>query len=266
MDCVIISAMQQISLKLRYISRIFWLSLFCATLLVIAKFYFHAQGWEPIEQSSLHNAAVSSVIFVMGFLLSAIISDYKESERIPAIFAANLEDMYDDAKAIHESYPVFDLPGYKKQLRRVAQGFSKDLRHKSYDARVDIRGLHPYWTAMEKGKVPPNFVVKLKQQQTALLQLRHRVDYIQRIRFIPSATILARTMVVLILVLLLLTNVDPFYGSMAIIGIISYVLIFMLLLIDVISLPFHDQGKTRDDVSLFLLENTAAYLGKKTDL
>ena len=44
---------------------------------------------------------------------------------------------------------------------------------------------------MEQGNVPPNFIVKLKQQQTVLLRHRHRVDYIQRIRFIPSASILA---------------------------------------------------------------------------
>ncbi len=249
------------------VSRIFWISLASALLFVVAKFYFHDLGWEPIEQSSLHNAAVSSVLFVMGFLLSATISDYKESERIPAEFAANLEDMYDDAASIHASYPVFDLQAYRAQLRKIAEGFAHDARKKSYDARNDIRKLTPYFIAMEKGKVPPNFIVKLKQQQTTLLRLRHRVNYIQKIKFIPSATMLGRTIVALILLLLLLTNVDPFYGSMAIVGIVSYVLVFMLLLIDVISLPFHEEGKTRDDVSLFLLEDAADYLSpsKKND-
>lgn len=238
------------------------MSLVSASLFVIAKFYFHDLGWEPIEQSSLHNAAVSSVIFVMGFLLSATISDYKESERIPAEFAANLEDMYDDAASIHQSYEVFDLAAFRTQLKHIAEGFAKDARQSSYDARKDIRKLTPFYVDMEKGKVPPNFIVKLKQQQTTLLRLRHRVNYIQRIKFIPSATLLGRTIVVFILVLLLLTNVDPFYGSMAIVGIVSYVLIFMLLLIDVISIPFQEEGKTRDDVSLFLLEDAAEYLSK----
>lgn len=247
-------------LKLFKSSRIFWLSFLAAATFVVAKFYFHNLGWEPIEQSSLHNAAVSSVIFVMGFLLSATIADYKESERIPAEFAANLEDMYDDAASIHATYPVFDLDGFRNQLHTIAIGFTKDARKKSHDARTDIRGLTSYFTAMERGKVPPNFIVKLKQQQTTLLRLRHRVNYIQRIKFIPSATILARTIVVMVLTLLMLTNVDPFYGSMAIIGIVSYVLIFMLLLIDVVSLPFHDEGKTKDDVSLFLIEDACEFL------
>lgn len=245
--------------------RIFWIALGSAAAIVAIKYLFHSFGWEPIEQNSLHNSVVSSVTFVIGFLLSATIADYKESERIPSDFAANIEDMYDDAVAIHDSYPVFDLVEFRKQLRKIALGFGKDIRKRSYDASQDIRKLSEFFSEMESGKVPPNFIVKLKQQQTLLLRHRHRVNYIQRIKFIPSATILARSIVIMVLVLLLLTNVDPFYGGLAITGFISFVLIYMLILIAVISTPFHAAGKTRDDVSLFLVTNAAKYLERPAD-
>lgn len=242
--------------------RIFLIALGAALLVTVTKYLFHMYGLEPIEQSSLHNGAISSVTFVIGFLLSATITDYKESERMPADFAAQVEDMYDDARNIYANYPVFDLDGFRKQLRKVAHGFGKEVRHRTYDARTDIRGLGPYFAEMEAGKVPPNFIVKLKQQQTTLLRHRHRVTYIQQIKFIPSATILARSIVIAMIGLLLVTNVDPFYGGLAITGIISFVLIYMLVLISVISLPFHKAGRTRDDVSLFLINNTIQYLSK----
>jgi hypothetical protein len=243
--------------------RIFTLSLILTIAIVAIKYLFHENGWEPIEQTSLHNSVISSVTFVMGFLLSATITDYKESERIPSDFASNLEDMYTDAEYIHKTYPKFDLEGFKKQLHSVAKGFSYDARKKTYDARKDIRGLAPFFAAMETGGVPPNFVVKLKQQQTQLLRSRQRVNYIQKIRFIPSATILARSIVVGVIVLLVLTNIDPFYGGLIISGIISFTLIYMLILIRTISTPFHEAGKTRDDVSLFLVNDAAQYLSKK---
>lgn len=242
--------------------RIFWIALGAALFVVVIKYILHLYNLEPIEQSSLHNGVISSVTFVIGFILSATITDYKESERIPADFAAQVEDMYDDAASIHQAYPVFDLNEFRKQLRRVALGFGEDVRRRSYDARKDIRGLAPFFAEMEKGKVPPNFIVKLKQQQTILLRHRHRVNYIQRIKFIPSATILARSIVGIVIILLMFTNVDPFYGGLAITGIITFVLIYMLILINVISLPFHKAGKTRDDVSLFLVEDTLEYLSK----
>lgn len=58
------------------------------------------------------------------------------------------------------------------------------------------------------------------------------------------------------------TNIDPFYGGLAITGIVTFVLIYMLVLINAINLPFHKAGKTRDDVSLFLIEDTLEYLSK----
>ncbi len=244
------------------VMRIFWIALAVATVVVGIKYILHCVGWQPIEQSSMHNSVISSVTFVIGFILSATIADYKESERIPATFAAELEDMYDDAAQIYASYPVFDLDGFRKQLRSVAIGFNDDVRRRSYDARKDIRGLGQYFSQMEQGKVPPGFITKLKQQQTALLRSRHRVNYIQRIKFIPSATILARSIVAVLIILLMVTNVEPFYGGLIIVGIITFVLTYMLILIRVIGTPFHVAGKTRDDVSLFLIDDAADYLEK----
>ena len=245
------------------IFRIFYISLTLTFAVVIIKYIFHEFGWELIEQTSLHNSVISSVTFGIGFLLSATIADYKESERIPSDFASNLEDMYDDAASIHKSYPVFDINDFREQLRSIALGFSKDARKKSYDARQDIRKMSPFFSQMEIGKVPPNFIVKLKQQQTQLLRSRQRVNYIQRIKFIPSATVLARSIVIGVIALLVLTNIDPFYGGLVISAIISFILIYMLILIKVISTPFHEAGTTQDDVSLFLVNDAAEYLSKK---
>lgn len=240
--------------------RIFFISFIAALIIVGSKYLFHMFEWEPIEQSSLHNGVLSSATFVIGFLLSATITDYKESERIPAEFAANIEDMYADAEVIHGSYPDFDLEGFRAQLQNITYKFDREARNASRGVSEKIRALNPYFGQMEKAGVPANFIVKLKQQQVLLLRHRKRVTYIQRIKFIPSATLLSQSIVAFVIGLLILTNVDPFWGSIAIIGIISYVLIYMMLLIKVISTPFHTAGQTRDDVSMFLIESAAEFL------
>lgn len=239
--------------------RVLLLSLAATAIVLVLKYIFIYFDLRPIELGSLHSAIVSGATFVIGFLLSATIADYKESERIPSDFATQIEDMYVDAVAIHGSYPTFDIDGLRLQLQKAARGFTKDVRTKTYDSRKDIHGLSQYFAQMEKAKVPPNFVVKLKQQQTALLRARQRVSYIQRIKFIPSATILARSIVVLVILTLLFTNVD---GGLMIVGLISFILFYMLILINVISTPFHQAGKTRDDVSLFLVNEAANSLAQ----
>lgn len=235
-----------------------------ATLLLVAiKYTLHAFGLEIIEQTSLHNSVVSSVIFVIGFLLTATIADYKESERIPAEFASIVENMYEDAKSIHKTYDKFDLEVFRKSLLDILTAFRAGTRKNRHGARQEINDLNDTFVEMETAGVPANFIVKLKQQQAQLLRSLFRINYIQRIRFIPSAFILARTIVAIIIIVLLFTNIDPFYGGLALTGTISFIMIYMNVLIQTVSVPFHSAGKTRDDISLFLLREASDHLSKK---
>lgn len=243
--------------------RILAISLALAAVLVGIKYAVHNLGWETLDQSSLHNSVVAGVFFVIGFLLSATIADYKESERIPSEFSSIIENMYEDARGTHQKYPDFDLDAFRKQLIRVARYFRKDVRYKSHKARHEIHLLNDTFVQMEAAGVPPNFIVKLKQQQAQLGRSVFRVNYIQNINLIPSATILARSIVVISAALLIFTEVNPFYGGMIIMGIIMFILIYMLLLIRVISTPFHAAGKTQDDVSLFLVDEAVDFLQKQ---
>ena len=240
--------------------RIVLVAFVVTSIIVVSKYILHAIGFEPVEQTSLHNAMISSVIFVIGFILSATITDYKESERIPAEFASSVESMYEDAKEFHKKYPAFDLALFRTNLIDVLNTFRTGTRVNRKGARREISELNVSFGQMEAAGVPANFVVKLKQQQGILLKSMYRVNYIQKIKFIPSAFLLVRLIVILSVGTLLLTNIDPFYGGLLITGTITFIMTYMLLLIQVISVPFHDSGRTRDDVSLFLLKETAQYL------
>ncbi len=240
--------------------RIFLISSCITVLLMAAKYYLHLNDLEFVAQTSLHNAVISSVVFVIGFILSATIADYKESEKIPSEFASTIQDIYDDSSAIHKSYPKFSLSQLHKSLVGIAESFRAGTKRERTKLRQEIANLHHIFAEMEEGGIPPNFVVKLKQQQSQLLRSIYRVNYIQKIRFIPSAFFLAKAMVVLVIGLLLFTNIDPFYGGIYITGAISFILIYLILLIKKISLPFHEKGTTTDDVSLFLIRETIDYL------
>lgn len=245
--------------------RLFITTLIITAFIILLKYTLHYFEWEIIVLGSLHGTVVSGVVFVMGFILSATISDYKEAERIPAEIASAIEDMNEDAMSIHVNHPTFDLAGYQKQLAAVAKSFAGDLRNsKSNKARVQLAKLGRLNAAMENKGVPANFIVKLKQQQALLARHLFRVNYIQRITFIPSATILAWSIVVLAITLLVLTEIEPFVGGMIVTGAITFILMYVLQLIDVIRTPFHDEGKTKDDVSLFLLDRTIEHLQHHT--
>lgn len=247
--------------------RIFIFSFVFAAAVVAVKYALHFFELEPIQTSSLHGSVISGVVFVIGFLLSATIADYKESERIPAEISSSLESMYEDALSIEENYPKFKAVKYQEQLQKIAQAFLVDLRSsKNNTARMELHNLNKLHSQMETAGVPANFIVKLKQQQAMLLRHLFRVNYIQRIMFVPSANILAWSIVWLAAGLLLMTDMEPFVAGTVITGAIMFILFYVLQLIRVIRTPFHDEGKTRDDISLFLIERTVEHLnvGKKS--
>jgi len=243
--------------------RLFITSLLVTAILVVAKYVLHEMHLEVIALGSLHSSVVAGTFFVIGFLLSTTMADYKESERIPSEFASIVENMYEDAYSIYRNYPKFDFVSFKDQLKKITTAFGNDVRYQKNTTNLQLHRLSDNFAEMEKIGVPPNFVVKLKQQQAQLIKSLFRVNYIQRITFIPSATILAYSIVTLTIGLILFTEIEPFIGGMLMTTGISFILIYILQLIQVIKTPFHGAGKTQDDVSLFLVDQTAQHLKKK---
>ena len=64
------------------------------------KWVMHAQDWELVSVSPLFSAIVAADVFLMGFLLSGVWSDYKESEKLPGELASSLEALADEAVSI----------------------------------------------------------------------------------------------------------------------------------------------------------------------
>ena len=48
--------------------------------------------------SGLFTSVVGGAIFLIAFMLSGTVSDYKESEKLPAELSAAIENLYDEAR------------------------------------------------------------------------------------------------------------------------------------------------------------------------
>ncbi len=57
----------------------------------------YSLDWEVIELNALFTSIIAASTFLLGFLIAGVISDYKESERIPGDLACSLEAIYDEA-------------------------------------------------------------------------------------------------------------------------------------------------------------------------
>lgn len=53
-----------------------------------------------MELNALFTSLVAGTIFLIGFLISGLLTDYKESEKIPSELSATIKSLFDDAYTI----------------------------------------------------------------------------------------------------------------------------------------------------------------------
>ncbi len=232
--------------------------LFAVLLVMLAKFFVNTLHLEFIALNALISSVISSSIFVTGFLLAGVFSDYKEVEKIPAEIRSSLESIIAEGDALKRKDSSFD----NKKARDIAikfisefeYGLSDVKNHSHMDCALEaVKEFDLVFDDMEKRGVPPNYMTRIKSEQAQLRKLLLRVYHIQKTKFIPSVTVLVESIVLFVILLLVFSETDLYTGIIEV-GLLSYLLLYTMRLIKVLEKPFR-KGKddTCDDVSIFLL-------------
>lgn len=242
--------------------KILLLSLGLTGLALVVKATVHALNWEFMTLTPLHTSVISGGIFVMSFVLSAVIADYKESEKLPSEFASTIESMYEDIKGISIAHPKVNLKEIQATLCEILTLIREDVVTGNRQTHHKVFELSAQLADMEQKGVPPNYLAKLKQEQALLVKSLFRINYIQSIKFLPSAHVLSQLVVVLIGAILLFTKIDPLLTGTVITGVTILIFSYIYLLIETISKPFQAAGATIDDVSFFLIDRTMEHVSE----
>jgi hypothetical protein len=227
-----------------------------------AKLAAHSLGWEVISLNPLFSGIVAANVFLLGFLLSGVLADYKESERLPGELAASIETIADEAATVYESKKADAGRRFLEYLRGLTQSI-RDWFYKQQPTRQVMEQLGEmghHFVALES-LTQANFIARLKQEQSNIRRLLIRIHTIRETSFIPSGYIIAETTTVLLLVGLVLAKIDPFYESLFFVSVITFLLRFLGLLIRDLDNPFgYYEGASVEDVSLKPLEDVLARL------
>lgn len=199
---------------------------------MILKAIAHLLGWEVLSINPLLSGIIAANVFLMGFLLSGVMSDYKESERLPGELAAGIESLVDEATIICRSKNKEKGCEFLQSVRN----FAVSIEHWFYkkkrtdDIMNELRDLSLFFVDFES-ITQANFIARLKQEQTNLRKILIRIRTIRETSFIPSGYLIATTTTTLLMTGLILVKMEPFYESLFFVGVISFLLSFLLLLI-----------------------------------
>ncbi len=226
------------------------------------KLVVHFLGWEVISINPLFSGIVAANIFLMGFLLSGVLSDYKESERLPGELSACLENLSQEVSAIKIVKPEADVGACLVALARLSRELLEWFHKRQRTAVLleHVNDLTPQLALMERWS-QATLVARLKQEQGNLRRTIIRIHTIRETSFVSAGYLLADITTVLLCVGLVLAKIEPFYESLFFVIVISYLMVFLLMLIRDLDNPFgYYERYSGADVSLRPLEDAAARL------
>jgi hypothetical protein len=257
-------------LSLRKKFRLFFTVGIIVLLLGGAKAIVHYFGFEFLDLNGLVTSGIGGAIFIIGFLLSSILKDYKEAEQIPTALRTAIEAIDGDLECFARTSERFHLREARLILigviAKLREGLGRAYHHKNISPVLDELGkLTPVLGRLESMGMAANFVVRLRTNQDAIRRGLLRIYTIQRVEFVPSVHVLVQTLVFSIIALLLLLKTEGDPAAALLFGFITYMFVYVLYLIRLLEQPFAKGRGSVDDVSFFLLDELEEQLRRSLD-
>lgn len=221
--------------------------------ILVLKYLSHEWSWEFLTLSPLFTAIISANIFLVGFLISGVLTDYKESEKLPGELAASIETIIDECSIVYKnkkSKVGLDFIRYIEKFNdSLLDWFFK--KEKISDLMNKLAGFNDFLFKFEAVSIPP-FIARLKQEQYSIRKNIIRIHTIRETSFNVSAYTIVEMITVILIFGLVFVKIEPFYESIFFIAFVAFILIYMIFLIRDLDNPFGYYEKTdhSDEVSL----------------
>jgi len=220
----------------------------------LLKFLSHKLGFEVMELNALFTSLVAGTIFLIGFLISGVLSDYKESEKIPSELAASMRTLFDDTFTIYKgknSDQAGEFIKFQKSfVLSLLDWFYKKERTKSILDKIS--SMNEFFIEFEKEGIQANYIIKMKNEQNSLRKMILRIDTIRDTDFIGSAYAILEAMGFLTAFGLIIIKIEPFYASLFLTLLITFLISYMFMLIKDLDNPFDylNSGESGTEISL----------------
>jgi ABC-type multidrug transport system fused ATPase/permease subunit len=233
------------------------------------KVIFHLLGWEviPKELTTFFPSILTGIIFILGFLLAGVVTDYKESEKIPNEIVASLYAIWQEAAFIKGVQNCPSVPGLMARLKLFVPIFKDEfLLKQNREVQKLLDALSDDLILLGKEGATPNYLIRMKSEITNLKKAVNRITVIKTTDFVPSVFVCIQAITIIFLTVYCLLAVDPWWGGLILVCIFTFVIFAILILIRDMEDPFEYDGSgyaKSDEVSLGVLDNFQKELEEK---
>lgn len=213
---------------------------------LVAKLVVDRLGWDTVELNALYSGLVAASVFLIGFLLAGTLADFKESERLPGELAGRIETVVDECQILQREQAAPAARRCMEHIDRLLKSMSAWLHGQAQTQPVldQIEALNRYFLDFQP-LIQPNFIVRLKQEQSALRLLVIRIDTIRETSFVGAGYVIAILTSVMLVGALIIAKIGPTAVELFLLGTITFMLSYMILLIRDLDDPFDYEGERR---------------------
>ena len=209
--------------------------------------------------SGLFASILASVVFLVSFLLSGVLTDFKESEKIPGMISAALETLSLEIQAVPAYNPKATINGSLESVFDLGLTMREWLLEKvsTSDVYVSHRRAHAEVVFAATFLSSSTLQGRLMGEMSTLLLLTNRIKVIRETSFVPLVYWMADLAAFLLCVGLVLARTSALVESLFVLFVIAFLLNFLLRVISDIDNPFSwsDQNSA-EQVCLSVLDET----------
>lgn len=234
--------------------------------LLIVRLVFDYLKFDILSVTNLITAFIGGAIFTIAIIFAGTLTDYKESEKIPGEIVTSIRTLYSDLTLVRVK-DMTVINGMQGNVAALMRCINKNFRDNHWDLDAMDKAIDAVTrdvsVLVDEG-VPPNFIIKLKSELTAIDRLSHRVKTIAETSFIPAAYAIAELAAAGVVLLLFFVKLDPYYEGLVLFTVLCMLLMALLLLIKDMDNPFEVGQKSYADIDMFLLWDLEKKLDEKT--
>ncbi len=233
--------------------------------LLIVRLVFDYLNFDVLSLTNLITAFISGAIFTIAIIFAGVLTDFKESEKIPGELATSIRTMYSDLTLIHVQDGEI-IPAIQAKVFALLKTINANFRNNTWDLReIDSAtdSLVAEISRLVDMNVPPQYTVKLKNELGTIDRISRRVKTIAETSFIPAAYAISELAAAGVVILLFFVKLDPLYEGLALFTVLCMLMTALLLLIKDMDNPFEVGQGTYADIDLFLLFDLEKELEQK---
>jgi hypothetical protein len=204
--------------------------------------------WQfDLMTGSLFGAAT----FVIAFILSGTLSDYRASEEMVSQIASTVESIQDTSLFVAVNHPDYDPAPLTQGLAQVLESVLAWLELGQPSTKVSdaVDQLVPLFARLEAHTSGP-IISRIQAEQGKLRLIMARIKLIRDTDFLPPAYVMLQVFLAGAIVALLLTGGEQLSKTLVVSAFLFTSFIYLVALISDLDNPFQYDGKSCVDVDL----------------